>query len=52
MSQYERILPPGVVETEIGLNDVRSGYEHTFTLHYIIRDDIEVPITKQTFAFG
>ena len=54
MSQYETVLTPDVTSTDITLDDAVDGYEHNFTLQYILTScgDITAPVTTATFSFG
>ena len=51
MSQYDTILSPGVLSFEISVDDSVPGYQHQFSLQYIVMG-VETPITEATFAFG
>ena len=53
ISHYEAVLPPYVDVTDISLDDYHPGYEHHFSLSYLICN--VVPAYHQataTFAFG
>ena len=53
ISHYEAVLPPYVDFAEISLDGYHPGYEHHFTLSYVICN--VVPANHQataTFAFG
>ena len=51
MSQYETTVPLGVALIEVILNDDIMGYEHNFTLHYVM-DHGEANVTYESFVFG
>ena len=53
MTQYNRDLEAGVTSNDVTLDDAVDGYQHNFTLHYIIiACDVITPVTTVIFGFG
>ena len=52
ITQYNRDLEVGVTTNDVTLDDAMDGYQHNFTLHYIIACDVIAHVTTVTFGFG
>ena len=52
MTRYNRDLEAGVTSNDVTLDAAVDGYQHNFTLHYIIACDVITPVTMAIFGFG
>ena len=52
ITRHTSVLPSHTGSVDISLDDEFDGYEHSFTLNYILEYDITVPIIEANFSFG